>query len=104
MTATTATRKVLARHFINGEFVDGARGQVFDTLNPATNQVIGQVAEGTADDIDAAVQAARRAFDSGPWRTMKAADRAKALISLAHPDFREGLERQAHQHGLLRAS
>lgn len=79
MTATTATRKVLARHFINGEFVDGARGQVFDTLNPATNQVIGQVAEGTAEDIDAAVQAARRAFDNGPWRTMKAADRAKAL-------------------------
>ncbi len=70
---------LLARHLINGEFVDGVRGQTFDTLNPATNAVIGQVAEGTVEDIDLAVQAARRAFDSGPWRTMKAADRAKAL-------------------------
>ncbi|MDR5684036.1 MAG: 5-carboxymethyl-2-hydroxymuconate semialdehyde dehydrogenase [Armatimonadota bacterium] len=68
-----------ARHFIAGEFVDGVAGRVFETLNPATNEPITEVTEGTAEDIDRAVRAARTAFDEGPWPRMRAAERAKYL-------------------------
>lgn len=72
------------RHYIDGEFRDGARGQSFQTLNPATNQPICRVAHGHAEDIDAAARAARRAFEpSSPWRRMSAADRARLLHKVA---------------------
>ena len=68
---------------IGGEWVDAVSGKTFDTVNPATEEVIAAVAEGDAADIDLAVQAARKAFDSGPWRTMDARDRGKLLNRLA---------------------
>src|SRR5690606_9302332 len=57
--------------------------KTFETIHPATEEVIANVAEGDAEDIDRAVQAARRAFDSGPWRTMDARDRGKLMHRLA---------------------
>jgi len=71
------------QHFINGEFVDGVSGRTFQSLNPATNTPIADVAAGTGEDVDRAVQAARRAFDEGPWPRMSAADRARALHRIA---------------------
>lgn len=72
------------QHCIDGEFVPGARGETFQTLNPATNEPICEVAAGHAEDIDRAARAARRAFAPGsPWRRMKAADRAKLLHKVA---------------------
>lgn len=71
------------KHFIDGEYVDGAAGATFETLNPATNEALTQVAEGRAADIDNAVHAARRAFGDGPWRTMKARERAATLDRVA---------------------
>ncbi len=71
------------RHFINGEFVDGAAGETFATLNPATNTSLAQVAAGDAADVDGAVRAARRAFDEGPWPRMAASERARALYRIA---------------------
>jgi 5-carboxymethyl-2-hydroxymuconic-semialdehyde dehydrogenase len=69
-----------ARHFINGEFVEGLSGLTFDTINPATQEQITTVAEGLTEDVDRAVRAARRAFDQGLWgRSLKAADRTKLL-------------------------
>lgn len=69
-----------AKHFIDGEFVDGLEGRTFETINPANGQVITTVADGTAADIDRAARAARRAFNEGPWgRKLTAADRAKLL-------------------------
>ena len=43
-------------------------GKTFETINPATEEVIAEVAEGDAADVDLAVKAARKAFETGPWR------------------------------------
>lgn len=69
--------------FIDGQWVDAASGKTFETIHPATEEVIANVAEGDAEDIDRAVKAARRAFDEGPWRTMDARDRGKLMHRLA---------------------
>jgi 5-carboxymethyl-2-hydroxymuconic-semialdehyde dehydrogenase len=68
-----------AKHFVGGEFTDSVAGHTFETLNPATNEPITVVAEGTAEDVDRAVRAARAAFDEGPWPRMRAAERARYL-------------------------
>ncbi len=69
--------------FINGEWIPAASGKTFETVNPATEEVIAQVAEGDAADVDLAVKAARKAFDSGPWRKMDARDRGRLINKLA---------------------
>jgi 5-carboxymethyl-2-hydroxymuconic-semialdehyde dehydrogenase len=73
----------LQRHYIDGEFRDSAGGAAFETLNPATNEPIAQVADGGAAEVDAAVAAARRAFDDGPWPRLKASERAATLRRIA---------------------
>jgi aldehyde dehydrogenase (NAD+) len=72
------------RILIDGKWVDSASGKTFETLNPATGQVIAKVAEGDAADVDKAVKAARRAFDTGPWRKMNARERGKCMNRLAN--------------------
>ncbi len=68
---------------IDGKWVDAISGKTFPTFNPATGEVLANVAEGDKADIDAAVKAARRAFDSGPWSRMTAAERGKLVWKLA---------------------
>ena len=84
---TTATIKPpevkQTRMLIGGEWCDAASGKTFESVNPATGEVIAQVAEGHAEDIDRAVKAARKAFDSGPWPKMSGRDRGKLLFKLA---------------------
>ena len=58
-------------------------GKTFETINPATEEVICEVAEGDKADVDAAVKAARHAFDSGRWSKMDARDRGKLMFRLA---------------------
>src|ERR1700676_272183 len=67
---------------IDGKRVPAASGRYFETLNPATEQVLARVAEADAADIDAAVRSARAAFE-GAWGHMRAADRGHALLRLA---------------------
>lgn len=69
--------------FIGGKWVPAASGKTFATVHPATEEVICNVAEGDKQDIDAAVDAAREAFDNGPWRTMDARDRGALMYKLA---------------------
>lgn len=69
--------------FIGGKWVPARSGKTFATLNPATEEEIAQVAEGDAEDIDAAVTAARRAFESGDWSKTDARDRGRILYRLA---------------------
>lgn len=69
--------------FINGEWVDAASGKTFESLHPATEEVIANIAEGDAADIDRAANAAREAFENGPWATMDARDRGKLMFRLA---------------------
>jgi len=67
---------------IDGRHVPALSGRTFDTVNPATEQVIAHVAEADAADVDAAVRSARAAFE-GAWGHMRAADRGLALLRLA---------------------
>jgi phenylacetaldehyde dehydrogenase len=64
---------------INGKWVAAVSGKTFEVKNPATGNTIAYAAEGDKADVDVAVQAARRAFESGPWATMTPSDRAKVL-------------------------
>jgi len=57
------------RMLIGGELVEAASGKRFDNLNPATEEVLGQVADGSAEDMRRAIAAARRAFDETSWPT-----------------------------------
>jgi len=68
---------------IGDQWRDSVSGKTFATINPATEQTIAEVAEGDAADVDLAVQAARKAFDSGPWRKTDARDRGRMLNKLA---------------------
>ena len=71
------------RLLINGEWQDAADGKTFETINPATEAVIANVAEADKADADRAVAAARRAFDEGAWRKMSATQRGNLLYKLA---------------------
>jgi phenylacetaldehyde dehydrogenase len=68
---------------INGKWVDSASGKRFPTFNPATGEVLSEVAEGDHEDIDRAVKAARAAFETGPWSKMTASERGRAVWRLA---------------------
>jgi aldehyde dehydrogenase (NAD+) len=68
---------------INNEWVESSSDRRFETINPATGEVICNVAEADAADVDKAVQAARNAFDSGEWRNMSARRRGELLYKLA---------------------
>lgn len=88
---TTATAPVPAsapkisqtQMLIDGEWRDSLSGATFATINPATEQRIAEVAAGDAADIDLAVAAARKAFESGDWPKMDARDRGKLMNRLA---------------------
>jgi aldehyde dehydrogenase (NAD+) len=67
---------------IDGKRVPAVSGRYFETLNPATEQVLARVAEADAADIDLAVRSSRAAFE-GAWGHMRAADRGHALLRLA---------------------
>ena len=68
---------------IDGQWVDGAR--TFDTINPATGEVLTQIAEGSSADVDRAVEAARRALEdrNGQWRKLSASERGRLIWKLA---------------------
>ncbi|MGD0930935.1 MAG: aldehyde dehydrogenase family protein [Candidatus Korobacteraceae bacterium] len=69
--------------FIDGKWGEAASGKTFPTYNPATGEVMAQVAEGDREDINRAVQAARKAFDGGPWPEMTASERGRLIWKLA---------------------
>lgn len=83
---SAATRSFLTvkhKMFIGGESRDAADGGRRDVVDPATGKVIANVADGTAQDADLAVRAARKAFEDGPWQKMKPNERMKILWRLA---------------------
>ena len=68
---------------IGGRWVDAASGKTFPSFNPATGEVLAQVTEGDKHDIDAAVKAARKAFDGGRWPRMTPSERGRLIWKLA---------------------
>ncbi|MGF6511134.1 aldehyde dehydrogenase family protein [Paraburkholderia sp. 32] len=65
--------------YINGQWVSPLQGGTFDTVDPSNEKVIAKVAAATSEDVDLAVNAARKAFDEGPWPRMSGAERAAVL-------------------------
>jgi phenylacetaldehyde dehydrogenase len=68
---------------IGGRWVEAASGKTFQTLNPATGELLAEVAEGDREDINRAVSAARKAFEGGPWGLMTPSERGRAMWRLA---------------------
>src|SRR5699024_827258 len=71
------------QHYIDGQFCDSQDGATFDVLEPVSNETYAQAAAGKQADIDAAVAAAKRAFDDGPWPGMLARERSRILHRIA---------------------
>ena len=83
MSLATTAKIEPGRLLIDGQWMDGSKH--FDTINPATEEVLTQVAEASPEDIDRAVTAARRAFEDrkGPWRKLSASERGRLIWKLA---------------------
>lgn len=83
-----------ARHFINGQWRDSQTGETFERRNPATGLVVTRAAKGNQADTEAAILAARQAFDSGVWRRMSGKDRSIILLKVSQL-VEENLEKLA---------
>ncbi len=83
------------RLYINGEWVAPAEGGTLPVIDPATEEVFHHIPAATAPDAEAAVAAAREAFDNGPWPRMTGAERAKYLRAIAQ-GIRDRLPELAH--------
>jgi aldehyde dehydrogenase (NAD+) len=70
------------KHLIGGRWVEAISGKIFESFNPATGERLAALAEGDARDVDAAVAAARRAFE-GEWQRVRPAERQRLLLKLA---------------------
>jgi len=75
--------KFEGRAFINGKYVNSIDGETFETINPATGEVICTVAKCNSKDVDLAVQISRKAFDSGVWSRTAPEHRKEVLIKFA---------------------
>ena len=67
---------------INGEFVDAASGETFESTDPSTGEVVGRMAKGGKEDVRKAIEAARTAFDSGVWADMPQQERTDRMLKL----------------------
>ncbi|MEM9271705.1 MAG: aldehyde dehydrogenase family protein [Cyanobacteria bacterium P01_F01_bin.143] len=83
MTSKTPITVNATKLLINNEWVDSISGKTFSTINPATNEVICQVAEADTTDVDRAVEVARTAFEHGDWSKISPAERGRLLYRLA---------------------
>ena len=81
--AIAAGIKPEVRLFIDGEYVDAIDGGRFETINPANGEVITEVAEATAADVDRAVASALRAYRAGTWARMAPRERMEVLYRMA---------------------
>jgi len=80
-TRAFATRQL--KMLIDGQWLDAASGATMSFRNPATGEILGEVPSAAAQDVDRAVQAARRAFDNSPWSRMRPRERQNLLWKLA---------------------
>src|SRR6266581_157493 len=78
--------------WIGGEWVNAIGGRTRQVINPATSTVVATVPEADADDVRAAVGAARRAFDGGEWRQLTHRDRGQILFRIAEDVRRRSAE------------
>ncbi|MCC5953473.1 MAG: aldehyde dehydrogenase family protein [Acidimicrobiia bacterium] len=87
---------------IDGELTDAASGETFPSTNPATGEKIADVPKAGKDDAVRAIEAARRAFDDGPWRSMSGAERGatlRAIVQVIDDNAAELAELEARDGG-----
>ena len=96
--AATAFLGKKHRMLIDGKWTEARSGETFPVEDPATQETIGHVPSGDKADVDQAVAAARRAFDSGPWSRLSPADRSRMVWTL-----RDLLEKHADEFAQLEA-
>ncbi|GAA2421008.1 aldehyde dehydrogenase family protein [Mycolicibacterium llatzerense] len=82
--------------YVDGQWVESVSGRRFDTVDPATEQVITTVPHSGPEDVERAVRAARRAFEDGPWPTTTPAERQRMIWRIA-----EGITARADQFAEL---
>ena len=88
--------KIRTQAFIDGRYVEAASGKTFDCVSPIDGRSLGRVAECEAEDIERAVIASRRSFDSGAWSEAKPTYRKKVLLK-----FAQLIEQHADELALL---
>ena len=79
----TPVRRLSYGLYIDGQWTDGSGADVLSVVNPATEEEIGTVPQGTVSDVQLAIRAARCAFDDGPWPQMSPRQRSEALSRMA---------------------
>lgn len=72
-----------AKLFIGGHYVDALSGETFDTINPATNEILASVANGGQEDAKRAIEVAHKTFASGVWSKMPVEERSRILCKMA---------------------
>ena len=81
--AAAAKLKFRTRAFIDGQFVNAASGQTYDSINPATGKPLAKIASCDSADVDRAVAAARRSFEKGVWAKRSPTERKRLLLHFA---------------------
>ena len=84
-----------AQLFIDGELRGAEGGRIYDVLSPWTGRPVGKAADATAGDVDAAIAAARRAFDDTNWGSVENKDNRVALVKKLRELFQANYQRLA---------
>ena len=85
--------KFEGRAFINGKYVNSIDGETFETINPATGEVLCTVAKCNSKDVDLAVKSSRKSFESGTWSRSTPEHRKEVLLKFAKLLSKEGEEK-----------
>src|SRR5664279_1939340 len=83
MSSSATTQTQTYQMYVNGEWIASNSGKTFPVYDPSTEEVIAEVPDSNAKDVDRAVAAARDAFDNGPWSSSTAQERGRVLFKLA---------------------
>ncbi len=83
MSSSAPTQTQTYQMYVNGEWVASDSGNTFPVYDPSTEEVIAEVPDSNAKDVDRAVASAKEAFENGPWASSTAQDRARVLFKLA---------------------
>ncbi|MGH7459153.1 MAG: aldehyde dehydrogenase family protein [Longimicrobiaceae bacterium] len=92
MSTETPTKLPPGQLYVNGEWTGAASGKTFETVNPATGEVLAEVAEAGEEDVGRAVKAARAAFDDSDWSRLDGRRRGRLLYAIA-----DGIEQRADE-------
>ena len=83
MNSSATTQTQTYQMYVNGQWIASNSGKTFPVYDPSTEEVIAQVPDSNAKDVDRAVGAARDAFDNGPWSNNTPQERGRVLFKLA---------------------